>query len=92
MKGKDIIKVHYKGTTKQKSKLRQGKAFTPDFKNSKVVAEKETLMKEYNPQYRFSEREAIRMENVSGMEKIQKEWMLITKDSKTNSYWKVSNK
>ena len=93
MKGKDITKMYYKGTTKQKSKQRQSKAFINfGLYKSEGAAETKRIMREFDPQYKHFRIEAIGIEHGFGARKIKKEQMLLTRDSKMSYYWKLSNR
>ena len=63
-----------------------------ELKKSEFVAERKTFMWEFDPQCRCSKKEVLRMKHVSGVEKIQKEWMLFARGRKTSSYRKFLNR
>ena len=53
---------------------RQGKArIDPGFKKFKIICEKKTFVRKFDAQCRCFRKEAVEMEQVSGMKKIQKE-------------------
>ena len=46
----DVTKVYFKGTAKEKSKLKQDKALiNPGLEKSKIIVERKALMKEFDP-------------------------------------------
>ena len=72
MKVKDIAKVYYKAET-------PGKTINiPELKKSKVVAWRKTFIGQFDPQCRYSRKEAVGTEHVSNVQKIKKEQKLLS--------------
>ena len=93
MKEKYVTNEYYKGTTKQRYKLRQGMTLINiGIKKFSVVTGEKALMREFNLQWRYPRKEAVGMKLVSGVMKIKKEYMLFLRGGKTSSYKKLLKK